>query len=224
MNELIEPETNVSRRRTNSRLEVYIEVPTGTAVYARSNQWRKRVLVLAIITAVLSVAYTIMTVALTIVYGQAHTILWIFNIFSSVVALVTSGLGIAGSLAVVKRALQFKLSVAFCIGLFIFLSMQLCIGLAAPRIDCLYKNKKSSVTDDDDPILDVCTMAIEAIIVYTTIGVSIVLFTALWFSVFVRLRIMKQEDKLTEVVRPTIPTPTTMEAVAHGTPVPPEDE
>jgi uncharacterized protein (DUF983 family) len=204
----LETQAGTSRRATNSRLEMYIEMPTNNP-YMRSEMWRKRSLVLNSILCFIAVGYTIMIVTLASMYSSIHQLIWILNLVCASLVLITSGTGVACCVPKVSRIAQFRLSIAFAVGLFIFLSIQLFLGLATPRSDCLMPGNKGSTKVTDEPtILDVCTMTVEAIVVYTTIGVSALYFSALWFSTFVRLRIMKQEDAIVAGVPPPVPTPT----------------
>lgn len=199
-----------SIRRSTSRVQLVVEITPGNSPYARSQKWGKRLMLMSIILLFLSTGYGIMTIILTIMYIAAHWLIWFVNLICSFLLLWTSFVGIASTSQRVKRSTQFKLSIVFAIGLCLFLSAQLFMGLTASRGSCLRKRPKQNTETNDPPemLLDICTMIVEAIVIYTTIIISILYFSILWFSIFVRIRIMRQEDAIVSGLLPPLPTPT----------------
>jgi hypothetical protein len=209
MNIDIPERQQTSMRRSTSRVQVFIEVPAGINPYMRSEMWAKRVFILTIILTIMSCIYTITSIIFAAMYSARHPFIWFVNLACASVLLITSGLGIASVAKKIQRNVQFKLAIGYAVGLCLFLSAQLVLGLVAPPSYCIQRKPKPG-TETEDPInLDVCTMTVEAIVVYTTICISVLLFSIILFGTFVRLRIMRQEDAIMQGIPPT-PTGTSV--------------
>ncbi|KAL0487511.1 ADRA2B [Acrasis kona] len=171
--------------------------------YIRSELWRTRIKLIASVLFVFSLCYVVATTTLTVFYVRDHPLIWIVNVLCSLIVSTSSLAGICSALRKFSRKTQFKLSIVFAIGLVIFLSAQFFLAIAIPRFDCLLMPGYTTPTPSKP---DECKFSFEAVLVYVTSAVCLVVFCLIWFCIFVRLRIMRLEDRIATQSESNVPT------------------